>query len=786
MSSSIASNSPPIIDPNIKLQLRKYSANEAIVTLNNGEEYIFSVFEFESTDQNWKNITNDNDWEKIAKSVGDFFLKSLDSNDFENATIVLSGDLEITSPQEILGSDKIKVASAEVSYKESPEATEIKTKTLQKTEEIAFNKLQELAEDFKKIKPTQSTPVSSSTSTTPTQEEEYEEVPEEDLRIKICESRLAETVKSGNPPTIKHSAYYALADQLHHIPKCGKSKYSGKPVDKIVKTLKKDIPSFMTKEAKNDKWINENIKNIYTSIKDAQAWNDDILNTVLESKNERGTIGSILSKDLNALSIKEKKTLVDIYIECVSNVDFKYLGATFFNSFVVLHANSSHKDHFQVCVIAEDEHKIKTATSYPAGNVIPNQCAFLYFNSPDNQYKTYKREATKDVCSFNDNRKTLNPPTNVRIKKARTSSTQTSQTLNIPIQTIDSNGRCLDMSIAYQILKKRYPQVTDHNTLMDPKYQVELKNIANQLRIQAALQIDDDGKNKDCNFFHTLKTSIQDIPAFSKDRKYNDIRQSNIIKIKELFNSANKDNDFENIKAIIEKDFTITSPKERKQLRSFYAKYILQKATGSQEMDNYLDSAFLYVLQSIKTIPECPQGIHCAVLGVNNTILPFSHEELTGDCIFISRTDPNIALHYDAVDTFNSSTKATLEQLIDDSNQQFLKGFMDHYVRSDKACSPNDTKNYLLSFKTTRPKAFSAITNLVYKYDHDNWNNSDKELPEPGTTELSCNGTKYLPSQYGEYRLNAMKPDDLKNVLSTFSSEDLRAAMTAVPVPQTT
>ena len=82
----------------------------------------------------------------------------------------------------------------------------------------------------------------------------------------------------------------------------------------------------------------------------------------------------------------------------------------------------------------------------------------------------------------------------------------------IPKIEIAGNGRCLDRSIAYQILAKENPSIETNN--------VAINNLADELRGQAANKIQND-RNCPQEFFDLhLIPSIKAIPAFSDEKRY--------------------------------------------------------------------------------------------------------------------------------------------------------------------------------------------------------------------------------------------------------------------------
>lgn len=85
---------------------------------------------------------------------------------------------------------------------------------------------------------------------------------------------------------------------------------------------------------------------------------------------------------------------------------------------------------------------------------------------------------------------------------------------NLPSIEVDSKGRCLDKSIAYQILSKKDPSFD----LQKGKQDIE--RIADLLRNQAAQVIKKDEKINTPEFFDLyLIPSIREIPAFSKPKE---------------------------------------------------------------------------------------------------------------------------------------------------------------------------------------------------------------------------------------------------------------------------
>jgi hypothetical protein len=217
---------------------------------------------------------------------------------------------------------------------------------------------------------------------------------------------------------------------------------------------------------------------------------------------------------------------------------------------------------------------------------------------------------------------------------------------------VDSNGRCMDKSLAYQILKMRNPDAKQN----DP----QIEAIANYLRSEVAKTIQESALlDTDDEFSRVLEASIENIPG-------------------------------EKPKAMIE--------------REFYAAHIQKQTT-------FLDGAFLYVIPQIEVLKEdksrFPIFYQCAVIQDGKLIAryPSKAEFDFESTLFIEYDGKN---HYRAVDLSNETTAALVKSLIDQHHKALLQGLFnlakeDHFS-IDKA---NEYLNNTL--QRQYPNAYRAV-----------------------------------------------------------------------------
>ena len=348
----------------------------------------------------------------------------------------------------------------------------------------------------------------------------------------------------------------------------------------------------------------------------------------------------------------------------------------------------------------------------------------------------------------------------------------------VPIKSIDATGRCLDKSLAYQILKKQ--------NSIEPM-QIELTNLANELRTKAADKIENDNElDQDPVFLSSLRSSILNIPAFSNESRYatpdgQALKEgSKTIVTTHLLN--NNPSEFDTIKTILSiNDVRTYTPGQKRKLRKLYSDYITH---GSK--DNYLDSAFLYVLPKIKDISSFPNGLKCALFNGNNLHQYPEHIELTpGDWLYVVYNGVN---HYDAVD-MSVEGRTVVSQIIAQEKKKLLDEFLEKLRRVRDSISghldptsPQTIKNELLTtIQHQYPKAFKAFAGLVYDYDHKAWEDNGRTGDEPGAKALQYNGVNYSQEKYGEWRINSCTPEDLKDTLATSTNEEINTKILSIP-----
>jgi len=208
---------------------------------------------------------------------------------------------------------------------------------------------------------------------------------------------------------------------------------------------------------------------------------------------------------------------------------------------------------------------------------------------------------------------------------------------NIRGTDINHSGRCLDASLAYQMLKKAGKK----DLLKGNK--VTVYEVAEALRETVAQKIRND-KSLDRNmlFMQQLRNSLQNIPIDDFPKK----------------------STYQKIQAIARQDAPL-SPKQKEILRRAYASYITTR-TSSGIMEKYLDAAFLAALPLIEVTPSLharfPQGFRCAVIQNNRLLAKYPEDaplSLKG-WLFVNYQGEN---HYDAIDIEQNREK--LQEIID-------------------------------------------------------------------------------------------------------------------------
>lgn len=650
----------------LKFKLEKISATEALITLPSGEKYRFTVF------KGGQNITGAKDWTAVAKQVATLFVNSA-GKPFEHGEIELAGSFEDIEQEGAQPLEKdVSIVSGKVEYVEGAgENAELKVKELKKEGTVALKNIASLGDEFKKIQPVSPRPLRPSEINPPA--EEFEEVIDvkQDERVKICEGRKKAVAKEQRDSGAeKPSAIYALAGQLGSMKKMGQSEFTGKTPAQIVPILRNGISKEMQNSTNH--WSKAaNFATVFESLNSIKE--EPILINHLNDKNIKLTLGQLRNllnyENANKLSAEEKKKLINLYAAYIQGGG-EILDQTFFKAFVTTYGKKT-KDYFQIVMIeGTGGDSVEKVYSYPSQESIdPQRCAFIYHDKTSKQYLSYNRganaAATQEGAKIGlDTTSQLLSIASKTTRQKKAAAPARSELAEIPVKTVDAAGRCLDMAIAYQIMKKRYPNLPSEQ-LMEGTHLNEMRGIAVDLRRQAALKINVPQKDNNEAFFNSLKQAISEIPAFKQGAS-----QEEINKVKSLYAQNEKDVKFNEIAAALKKDFSTMTADEKALLRNFYAQYIQQQNGADNIMDNYLDSPFLAVLQEINCFREFPQGINCAVRFRTGGIQQYGppKEFNTDNWVFVNF--PRIGdkqLHYDAIVDPN-----TIKAIVDTENHKLL------------------------------------------------------------------------------------------------------------------
>ncbi len=359
------------------------------------------------------------------------------------------------------------------------------------------------------------------------------------------------------------------------------------------------------------------------------------------------------------------------------------------------------------------------------------------------------------------------------------STKKTDKASSIPKIKIADDGKCLDRSIAYQILAKENPNVGMKTN------DERISQLADDLRTQVANKIQNDQICDTEEFFNLyLLPSIRTIPAFSDEDRY---KNENGKTIKEqsktsILQLVGENHEFDEIQAMLKGSYNTSNQDERKKLRDFYAQFITQTDVNNKNSrNNYLDSAFLYVLAYVEVNGKKHEY---AILSENKLqagkelLEKFpKHTELKADnTIFVLYNGDN---HYDAVDMNKAGEK--INEIIADYNNTIVAHL---FTISKESNNSYIIQAYLLNnIKNQVPEAYKAIADYIYWYDHAKWKESvealkkweesdhqtlpkpNAPLDEPGTKLLTHESVNYSPEQYGDYRLHAIQPNELKLIL---------------------
>jgi hypothetical protein len=237
---------------------------------------------------------------------------------------------------------------------------------------------------------------------------------------------------------------------------------------------------------------------------------------------------------------------------------------------------------------------------------------------------------------------------------------------NIKSTSVDvcRDGRCLDASVAEQILRDR--------GIDNPQENDRLQLAAN-LRINVAKKmINNQELDNDKEFIRALNESIQPIIDQYQNNKTTDsfsfLVDSLINKLimnqrqgQVLQSDAFKNQFFEACK-LLQTDADALTKDQKKILRQFYAEYITHKDAHGN-MKEYLDSAFLYVLAKITPLSKSDKPYHCAVFSDDRYVAKYPpNVPLNKFFIFVSHDDGG--LHYRMLEKTDKNTSKLINQEI--------------------------------------------------------------------------------------------------------------------------
>jgi hypothetical protein len=615
----------------------------------------------------------------------------------------------------------------------------------------------------------------------------------QDERMEVCKNRekfiVCDKDNKAHP-----SLDYALAHQLKNMGSLGDGfNFNAKTEKQIAESLRKNIGKFIKKMP--TPWIQaQYFKDIVDSLKDAWVQDCACYQRTITKHSKQNITGWANSLNSTSLTNAEKEKIVELYADYII-YGGKCIGNTFLSAFVDY--NKNEKIYFQVVMIEGNGPIVKKAISYPNGeNIDSTRCAFIYRNNYE--YLSYNREASLAGPTELAQRD-LNHPTNNLIN-SKPKETSKNKNVGGKIFTIEmpSDGQCLDRSIAYHLTSTN-PSFA--NLTSDQK-ESEIKKAADYIRKLVADKIRLYNNDNDEKFYQLLKSSIASIPAFAKNetneaKEYSRARLEGIFlklpelpkstedNLADLFNDDLPDEEFyviknknviinkEYIKKLIDKEKL--APNEKIILRRFYAEYIIQEDTENHNnMNNHLESAFLYMLPKIRS-KDFKNGINCAVVQDGKIIGVFGQQDaiIDDNWFFINFINKN---HYNAVDMQASKTK--VNSMIDDH----YKTILNHFITVVHHNLADTVEAELLDLKKSHPTAYYAFCELIWWREHNKWEH--KELPnEPAYRMTFDNGELEKIDQY-KTRIKAygnaaltmprtITTDELAELLRSFKPEDL-------------
>lgn len=757
--------------------------NKVEVTLSNNEKYEIEVF------KGGQNVTRDRDWSSVFQRIEQLFQASTGQRKYESASVTLTGNFDDLQAADF--ENKQVQFKGVVKYQD---ASGILQQQTLPQREVVLNRLQELGNTYRGIAPVAAAAPAA----------QYYNI--EDERLDTVKDRPCEIPSAPPPedalgaPEDQPYAYYALARQLIQIPSGGKAKFNEKTMHEIMGILVGEMLSHLNEKItgeNKEQWINANIKDMVESLNKARLLDRDVFIMALTDINiNRGeqalTIAAMddlfTQPNIVNLNPDQKEIIANLYHKYISTTKCKFVGTTFFKLFVELHEQANKQDYFQIVLIRENEDGKQTAISIPEGRDIEtDRCAFIHIDADEN-YSSYNRGGSGDLHDLNTKQRIGSSlkRTPVPEPSAAAAAVHAPIAPVSSLKTIDTNfsGRCLDMSVAYQLMKKKYPNMSEAEILNSE----ELTNLANDLRVEAAKLIKKEPDAENNEFYDRLKNSILEIPAFSPhNEKYtDDMRNESLRSMRTFIN----ENELAAIAGTLAKNVIKFNNENKRQLKEFYSEYILQQNADTGQFFNYLDSAFFHILPKIDKVGIPP--IKCALIQ-NNRLFGGRYEatltELnSNDWIFL---EYNGHSHFKAINMANAKTKGKVDSIIAKEKEKEI-----NELRSIENSAIVKTR-LLDEIRYRDPQAYTAFCRLVWKYFHDEWKKTNepahqepgRPYPEPviphaeGKTLISPQTNVVLDVEgFGKWKLEQdLKPDQIQQLLRSFSAKDITDAMRSVP-----
>ncbi|MBS0604251.1 MAG: hypothetical protein JSS60_04345 [Verrucomicrobia bacterium] len=768
------SHSAPVSPPlgTVHVEVRRVDRNQAIVTVN-GVDYKFTIFRTRAGAE--QDVTSEHDWEAIAKQATEIALNLTGKRAVDKASVVLTGIPE--DPTTIVPTARpVQLLEAEVEFKEDRTGHTARTRfegdRIPRDAQLKVRQnLDQIGQEYASIRPLSSSRVTS---------HEPGEVVIQDPKVDICKDRPKAIVQGpsldGSGPVVDQPGLdYALADQLSKMPNSGRALLNGISVQQNATALRHDYALHVVAPGKGYDTDPVKFNEILASLRKAST--DD----TAKLETSRGAIGlpdqistpdlaTLLgpAKSFDNLSSTEKQKLIKLYAKYVDNGG-KVLGDSFLRAFQEVYSTGDRPPNFQIVVIKEDG----TSKHYPEGDdtIALKRCAFIYLGN-DGRYQSYSRASRATAPILKD----LNSDETISSRTTTVRRTPPPFVPSVPLRPVSGNGSCVELSVAYQILKT--PSVDPTNE------QLVIQGEA--LRGAVAAQLRQPTHDADLAFVGSLVHSVGEIPAFKQNNR-------ELLKLDNgsgaLLRPILDQGPFDEIRRILQKhaDSPPLIPDEIRTLREYYTTYITEQHADGK-MKNYLDQAFLYLL------PKVNSEYKVAVISGNRITATFPEEaELNfNDWKFIHLdTRDSANPHYDPVNKTAVGAQDAIEEMIiikeTQRKERVLDGFMQRLAASEDLTpngDPNAIRRALFEeLRVQHPKAYKAISQLAWKKEHDAWESSDRSmtepghepnLPRPGTPALASEPDRdYTGANFGDWRLASWSPDELKAALKTFPRDEI-------------